>query len=143
MDKETFFTDNKNEYIGYIWMISDRYKPSIIHLELSEIDFSNLYDVTQPHNKIQEAYLYDGTNSIHIKNIDGNELIFINNEDNFKDINKFEVEAECLEYPSHIIKDKNLLFKQVYELKPSLSGSEFETWQPIVRLFKGFKNKNN
>lgn len=141
MDKETFLENNK-KYTGFIWMISDKYEPKIINLEAKEINLSELYD-ERPYNKIQEAYLFDGENSIHIKNIDGKELIYVLNEDNFKEKEKFKLANKNLEYPSHIIKDKNLVFKQVYELKPSVSGPKFKTWQPIVRLFKGFTSKNN
>jgi CRISPR type III-associated protein (TIGR04423 family) len=114
----------------------------IIH-KVENIKYEELDYRKNPHNKIQEAYLFDGANSYHIKNIDGDERLFIYNKNDFQDnpeeneYYKIDVETE---YPSHIPKIKALKFKQVYKLTPSVSGNGFKTWQPIVRLFKGFTN---
>ncbi|AMC10196.1 hypothetical protein Lupro_02535 [Lutibacter profundi] len=141
LSKEDFIKDYNNKlFIGYIWMVSSKEGPKT-YLNKAKIDFETLYDKKEPHNKIQEAYLYDGTNSIHIKNIDGEELFYIHNIEKFSDKTKYK--NKDLEFPSHIITGKNLKFKQVYQLKESLSGTEFKTWQPIVHLFKGFEPKNN
>ena len=130
-----------DNYTGYIWMVEHQ-KP-IIHnneaLKINELNYRK-----NPHNKIQEAYLYDGTNSIHIKNIDGEELIFVHNEADFN-IDMFKIANEFLELPAYKLENiSSLFFKQVYKQTESLSGNDFKTWQPIVRLFKGFsKPKTN
>jgi CRISPR type III-associated protein (TIGR04423 family) len=126
----------KTKLSGYIWMVEHQ-KPIIHNKEALKIDELNYRK--NPHNKIQEAYLYDGTNSYHIKNIDGEEKVFIHKIADYTENGSFK--TKILKFPSHIFKDKNLTFKQVYELKPSLSGADFKTWQPIVRLFTGFSNQ--
>lgn len=127
-----YFKPKKLE--GYIWMVEER-NPFI---------FPNYYTIealnktANPHNKIQEAYLYDGINSIHIKNIDGEELIFVHKEADFNN-DVFKIANEFLELPAYKLENiSSLFFKQVYKLTESLSGNDFKTWQPIVRLFKGF-----
>jgi len=133
-DKTDLIKLLSNTYTGYIWMVEHQ-KP-IIHtkekLKIEELEYRK-----NPHNKIQEAYLYDDKNSIHIKNIDGKELFYIFNEKKFKEKNEFKIDTEVV-FPSHIKEINGLKFKQVYQLTKSLSGDGFETWQPIVRLFKGF-----
>ncbi len=127
-------------YKGYIWMVSHK-KPCIYQDE--KIDFAKLEYGNPVFNKIQEAYLFDGTNSIHIKNIDGKELFFVHSDNNFNKKEKYF--SKEMEFPSHIntIKNKNLKFTQIYKLEASLSGTTFKTYQPIVRLFKGFSNPKN
>ncbi len=119
---------------GYIWMVSHK-KPCIY--QNKEIDFTKLKYSSPVFNKIQEAYLYIDNYSIHIKNIDGEELFFILNENNFNNEN-FEISKEIY-FPSHKITDKQLIFKKVYKLTDSVSGKDFKTMQPVARLFKGFK----
>lgn len=130
-----------NTVTGYIWMVEEQ-QPFIF--KNKKIDLKNLNKTGNLHNKIQEAYLYDSTNSYHIKNIDGEENVFIFNEADFTNTDLYKIDDE-IEYPSHIEGIENLLFKQVYKLMPSISGDDYTTWQPIVRLFKGFSNqpKNN
>ena len=132
-DLQTALKDK--EVTGYIWMVS--HKTPCIYQD-KKIDFDKLKHGTPVFNKIQEAYLYDGTNSIHIKNIDGKELFFVHSESKFNANEEYFSKEK--EFPSHIIKDKNLKFTQIYKLDPSISGEDFKTYQPIVRLFKGFSN---
>ncbi len=135
-DLQTALQDKKVS--GYIWMVNHQ-KPCIYQDE--KIDFDKLKHGTPVFNKIQEAYLFDGTNSIHIKNIDGKELFFVHSDNNFNKKEKYF--SKEMEFPSHIIKDKNLKFTQIYKLEASISGKDFKTYQPIVRLFKGFSNPKN
>lgn len=126
------------EVSGYIWMVSHK-KPYIY--QNKEIDFTKLEYSTPVYNKIQEAYLFDGINSIHIKNIDGKECFFVFPDDHFNDEkNKDKYTFKDIKFPSHKINDKNLKFKQIYKLEASISGDDFKTYQPIARLFKGFSN---
>ena len=140
---QTVLQDKK--VTGYIWMVSHK-KPCIYQDE--KIDFDKLKHGTPVFNKIQEVYLYVDGYSIHVKNIDGEELFFVFNEKYFQERNDFEISDDILKFPSHIkdidyIYFKQIYFKQIYELKPSISSEDFKTYQPIVRLFKGFSNPKN
>ncbi len=122
---------------GYIWMIEDN-EPRKFDEEV--IQFEELYDDNKPYNQIQEAYLSFGTYSIHIKNIDGKEHCYLLQESDFSD-DEYKIEKEFT-LPSHKLGD-GLVFKQVYKKTPGISGNDYVTWQPVVRLFKGFPNSKN
>ena len=136
--KELQTTLQDKEVTGYIWMVSHK-KPCIYQNE--KIDFDKLKYGEPVFNRIQEAYLYVDGYSIHIKNIDGEELFFVFNEKYFQERNDFEISDEVY-FPSHKITDKQLIFKKVYKLTESVSGNDFKTMQPVARLFKGFKPVN-
>ena len=122
--------------IGYIWMVEEK-KPYVYNNEV--IDFNNLNSTGNPFNKIQEAYLTDGTHSIHIKNIDGKEKVFVFAYQDFKGDNYLVEEAKA--YPSHINDIENLHFQQVYQLTDNEISKGFQTWQPVVKLFTGLTLK--
>ena len=136
------------ELSGYIWMVEDKYP---IVYDKEAIDFTQLDNEAKVYNKIQEAYLTDKkAYSIHIKNIDGEEKVFVFAYADF-DNDKYKLdEEEC--YPSHLQKEndkqkygiESLCFQQVYEWVPNeISGNEFGTWIPVVKLFKGINLKND
>ena len=132
----------KKPLSGYIWMVEDKY-PLVFDKEI--IDFTNLDNEGKVYNKIQEAYLTDGEHSIHIKNIDGEEKVFVFAYADFEDKeDKYKVDKmQC--YPSHLQQRgiEKLCFLQVYEWVPNeISGNEFGTWIPVVKLFKGINLKN-
>jgi len=135
------------ELSGYIWMVEDKYP---IVYDKEAIDFTQLDNEGKVYNKIQEAYLTDGEHSIHIKNIDGKERIYIFAYKDFDNEN-YKLDKEK-RYPSHLQKVNNkqkygiesLCFQQVYEWVPNeISGNEFGTWIPVVKLFKGINLKND
>jgi len=135
----------KIELSGYIWMVEKKV-PIFYHNEI--IIFDDLYKTDipnktpNPFNKVQEAYLTDGDVSIHIKNCDGKELVFINQFSAFNNTELFKLEDVV--FPSHINGIDSIHFKQVFELTPSpISGDDFKTWQPIVKLFVELKPKKN
>jgi len=133
-DKTDLIELLSNTYTGYIWMVEHQ-KP-IIHtkekLKIKELEYRK-----NPYNKIQEAYLTDGESSIHIKNIDGEEKVFVLKYTDFDKEDKYKKKE--LKFPSHIAGINNLIFDQVYELKESKISEGFYSWQPIVRLFKGIE----
>ena len=133
-DKTDLIELLSNTYTGYIWMVEHQ-KP-IIHTK-EELKIEELEYRENPHNKIQEAYLTDGAYSIHIKNIDGKEKVFVLKYTDFDKEDKYKKKE--LKFPSHIVGIKNLIFDQVYELKESEISKGFHSWQPIVRLFKGIE----
>jgi len=136
--KELQTTLQDKEVCGYIWMVS--HKTPCIYQDI-KINFDELRHDNPVFNKIQEAYLYVDKYSIHVKNIDGEELFFVFNEKYFQERNDFEISDEVY-FPSHKITDKQLIFKKVYKLTESVSGNDFKTMQPVARLFKGFKPVN-
>ncbi len=131
---------------GYIWMVEDKY-PQVYKNEI--IDFTNLDNEAKVYNKIQEAYLTDGEHSIHIKNIDGEEKVFVFAYKDFDNENYKLDKEKC--YPSHLQKVNNiqkyeiesLCFQQVFELAPNDISKGFENWIPVVKLFKGINLKND
>jgi len=123
---------------GYVWMIESK-EPRVYYNEV--INFDNLNTTKNPYNKIQEAYLTDGKHSIHIKNIDGKEKVFVFAYQDFKGDNYLVEEAKA--YPSHVNDIENLHFKQVYQLTNNEISEGFQTWQPVVKLFTGLTLKNN
>jgi len=148
---ETNFADFKKQFenielSGYIWMVEKK-EPFFYHNEI--IIFYDLYKTDipnktpNPFNKVQEAYLTDNKYSaIHIKNIDGKELVFINQFSAFNNTELFKLKEVV--FPSHINGVDSIHFKQVFELTPSpISGDDFKTWQPIVKLFVELKPKKN
>jgi len=122
---------NGKELTGYIWMVESS-EPIIYNDE--KIEFDNLNKSGKPQDGILEAYLTDGEHSIHIKNIDGDLhcYVFV-----YTDFNTEEFTKEEIIYPSHKI-DKDLVFDRVYELQNNKISKGYQSWQPIVRLFKGF-----
>ncbi len=123
---------------GYIWMVEGK-KPYIYDDE--KIGFNKLSKDKKPQDKILEAYLKDEAHSIHIKNIDGKLRCFVFAYDDFKDNKRFDKKE--IKYPSHKFTDKLLIFERVYELQNNPVSDGYKTWQPIVRLFKGFENTKN
>jgi CRISPR type III-associated protein (TIGR04423 family) len=140
-DRETLnelFKDQ--ELSGYIWMVEEQY-PTVYDKKI--IDFTQLENKGKVYNKIQEAYLTDGEHSIHIKNIDGEEKVFVFAYTDFENDRYKLDKEEC--YPSHLENKKNiknLCFQQVYELIPNEISEGFENWIPVVKLFKGINLKN-
>lgn len=134
----TYLTDNPNQkYTGYIWMVESS-EPEILDDKILKLD--KLNTTNNSFNKIQEAYLVTGNEkdktSIHIKNIDGDERVFVLKHSDF-DNGKFK--KEDVFFPQ---KGKGELhFIQVYELKESLVSKGFKTWMPVVKLFNGFKKQ--
>lgn len=134
----TYFTENPNQkYTGYIWMVESS-EPKILDDKILNIE--ELKTTDNVFNKIQEAYLVASNGkdktSIHIKNIDGDECVFVLKHSDF-DNNKFK--TEDIVFPQ---KGKGELhFIQVYELKESLVSKGFKTWMPVVKLFNGFKKQ--
>lgn len=134
----TFFTDNpEQKYTGYIWMVESS-KPHPLDDEKLKID--KLNTTNNSFNKIQEAYLVTGNEkdktSVHIKNIDGDERVFILKHSDF-DNDKFK--KEDVFFPQK--GEGKLHFIQVYELKESLISEGYKTWMPVVKLFNGFKKQ--
>ncbi len=131
---------------GYIWMIDEK-KPYVYDKKI--IDFDKLYDKENPYNKIQEAYLTDDEHSIYIKNIDGEEKVFVFSYQDFEKEN-YLIEEEK-KYPSHVnnLSDshfsriKKLHFHKVYKLTENEINKGFKTWQPVVKLFTGLTLKTN
>ena len=132
----TEFFKNFKEILlsGYIWMVEDKKRPSFLSKENVEINFDDLYNSERPFNKIQEAFLANDEYSIHIKNIDGEEKIFVFTKETFDDKTKFF--EKNISFPSHIENIKSIDFVQVYKLTQNKISAECETWQPIVKLFK-------
>ena len=124
---------------GYIWMIDEK-KPYVYDKKI--IDFDKLYDKDNPYNKIQEAYLTDDEHSIYIKNIDGEEKVFVFAYKDFEKDNNYLVK-KVKAYPSHIQEIENLFFKQVLKLTKNEISKGFKTWQPVVKLFTGLTLKTN
>ncbi len=125
---------------GYIWMVEEK-QPCVYKDEI--VDFDKLNEIKSPYNKIQEAYLTDDEHSIHIKNIDGEEKVFVFDYQYFgKDEANYLVEAPKA-YPSHIDGIEKLHLKQVYQLTNNEISEGFQTWQPVVKLFTGLTLKNN
>ena len=123
---------------GYIWMVEEK-EPYVYNNKI--VVFNNLNTTGNPYNKIQEAYLTDNEHSIHIKNIDGEEKVFMLACQDFKG-NNFSVEEEK-KYPSHLNDIEELHFKQVYQLRDNEISKGFQTWQPVVKLFTGLTLKKN
>ena len=117
---------------GYIWMVEST-KPDDYNCEI--IAFDELNKSGKPQDGILEAYLTDGDHSIHIKNIDGKLHCYVFA---YTDFDTDEFTKEEIIYPSHKIKDKHLVFERVYKLQDNVISGGYESWQPIVRLFKGF-----
>ncbi len=131
---------NNKPYMGYIWMVEAKAQKLNKYIEETIIDFNLLNTTKNPFNKIQEAYLSDGKNAIHIKTIDGETKTFVFG---YNDFCGEDFKIETREYPSHIKGIETIHFKQVYKLMPSLSGDAFKTWQPLVKLFVGFNLKEH
>ena len=118
--------DNK-ELSGYIWMVEERMVEDkdtnsfIYNNEL--INFDTINKTKHSFNNIQEAYITDGTYSIHIKNIDGIEQVFVFSEDDFEDEILFKID-KTKSYPSHIKGITTAHFKQVYKLTASVSDDK-------------------
>jgi len=126
-----------NKFTGYIWMVEE--KEPRIYIEKT-IDFNRLNELREkPFNKIQEAYLSDGTHSVHIKNIDGEEKVFVLKYDEFTEDNDFDVKEITL--PSHIDGIEELHFLQVYKKTESEVSTGFSNWIPVVKLFNGINEK--
>ena len=129
---------NGKQVTGYIWMVEEK-QPYVYNNE--KVDFDKLNKTKSSYNKIQEAYLTDGKHSIHIKNIDGKEKVFVFAYQDFKGDNYLVEEAKA--YPSHVNDIENLHFKQVYQLMENEISNGFQTWQPVVKLFTGLTLKKN
>lgn len=129
-----------NEVTGYIWMVEEK-EPYVYNNK--EVHFDKLNKTGSPYNKIQEAYLTDGKHSIHVKNIDGEEKVFIHAYQFFKNNEAKYLIEDMKEYPSHLNSIENLHFEQVYQLTDNEISKGFHTWQPVVKLFTGLTLKKN
>jgi CRISPR type III-associated protein (TIGR04423 family) len=123
---------DKSSYQGYLWF-SDQKEPEIINgIFEKEID-----DKTNPF--IVEGQLFDGSNSISIKYIDGKYIVNIYdiNSDNFKNVDFKEVT-----YLPNFKGGDLLRFRQYWRPQSDTLCEGMDVLHPAELVFVGFDNIN-
>ncbi|SOE24064.1 CRISPR type III-associated protein, TIGR04423 family [Spirosomataceae bacterium TFI 002] len=125
----------KDGWEGYIWRVSDMDEPKEIYLQPTSILQTEANPV---YNRIQEANFYNQEDqiSMHIKLIDGEELIFLYELKDLDD-NNFKLSDEVsYEGSKSVLGEPN--FRNLYELTPSLVSEGAFSWVQVAQIFTGF-----